>query len=397
MHVPLKATNFGHLRQKYLHELEYMLTEFKKLERQLLGAKVAARESDGSRERREKLHSFIQHLEDTIQQIHTGCQLEAEGKPTVKDASDDGSALSKPTLEKREEENVQKLEEHILANLLPVKVRLKKQLAAQQGAKHNPAGMPVVRGVPNDRGKATFAPEDAAARRRSLESTSSQFGKPLAGGGSSLTQKLHGQTLGDANRVRGHGVGSSLEPSESKILFAGMAIGSDQLESGVNAATSAHEIFVSETLNKEDDFEEDAVLEEDQASLPQPTVEASFLSEEQRRRLKRKKRKRKKQREELILQQEQEAKQQSAKRPKSKGAAVAKKRGPRSVEYMCAFCNEVYSSTCDYNPWWALSQHECPKCRKVQVRTVRLFCSYVWSLCFMFSFLVVVTDPETRH
>jgi hypothetical protein len=46
------------------------------------------------------------------------------------------------TKEKKEEENVHKLKEHILANLLPVKVRLKKHLAAQQRASRNPAGMP---------------------------------------------------------------------------------------------------------------------------------------------------------------------------------------------------------------------------------------------------------------
>ena len=38
---------------------------------------------------------------------------------------------------------VQRLEEHILANLLPVKVRLTRQLAAQRGASRNPATAPV--------------------------------------------------------------------------------------------------------------------------------------------------------------------------------------------------------------------------------------------------------------
>jgi hypothetical protein len=40
------------------------------------------------------------------------------------------------------------------------------------------------------------------------------------------------------------------------------------------------------------------------------------------------------------------------------------------VEYICALCSEAYSSTCDYNPWWALASHECPKCRKSQVSIV---------------------------
>jgi hypothetical protein len=53
-----------------------------------------------------------------------------------------------------------------------------------------------------------------------------------------------------------------------------------------------------------------------------------------------------------------------------KKAKATKKshRGPRHVEYLCALCNETYSSTCEYNPWWALAQHDCPKCRKRQVR-----------------------------
>jgi hypothetical protein len=25
----------------------------------------------------------------------------------------------------------------------------------------------------------------------------------------------------------------------------------------------------------------------------------------------------------------------------------------RSVDYTCALCNEIYSSSCDFNPWWA--------------------------------------------
>jgi hypothetical protein len=41
--------------------------------------------------------------------------------------------------------------------------------------------------------------------------------------------------------------------------------------------------------------------------------------------------------------------------------------GPRTVEYVCAVCNEGYVSTCEMNPWWALINHECPKCGKNQV------------------------------
>ena len=83
------------------------------------------------------------------------------------------AALTKLTREKEQEETVQKLEEHILANLLPVKVRLTKQLAAQQGATRNPAGMPTSARGPRPSaaaisgGKGTFAA--AAEERRKRE------------------------------------------------------------------------------------------------------------------------------------------------------------------------------------------------------------------------------------
>jgi len=47
--------------------------------------------------------------------------------------------------------------------------------------------------------------------------------------------------------------------------------------------------------------------------------------------------------------------------------AGQKKKGPRVVEYICSQCSEAYSSNCEYNPWWALAQHKCPKCHKTQV------------------------------
>lgn len=381
--APLKATKFGHLRKKYLHELEYMLTEFRKLERQLLGAKAATRESAGSRERREKLHSFILHLEDTIQQVHTGCQLEAEGKSTLQEPLED-SGLVQLTREKIEEENVQKLEEHILANLLPVKMRLKKQLAAQQGAKHNPAGMPV-RGVASqqqEKGKGTFAAAAEEKRRKSLELSKSttQFGKPLEGGGSNLTQKLHGQTLGSTNRVHGDGVGSSekgdKDPASSKILYAGLALGSDHLESSVDAARTAHKLVINdpslfEVARKKSEAGVSATAAAlkapEQLSSQAPSSGMLALTEDQRRRLKRKKLKKKRK----MMEEQQKMKELEAKKQpvsKRKKGPTSKKRGPRTVEYMCAHCNEVYPSTCDFNPWWALQQQECPKCRKLQVR-----------------------------
>jgi len=466
--TPFKATTVDHLRAKYLGELEYMLLEFRKLERQLLGAKGAAQleESAGSRERREKLHSFILHLEDTIRQIEMGCKLEAEGKSAIESGGGDAaadsrepgaeneakkhmaesSALTKLTKEKQEEEHVQKLEEHILANLLPVKIRLKKQLAAQQGASRNPAGMPAPRrGMLQPsaaaRGKGTFA---AAAEQRQKRaeaarlaaqqqqekavrrvSDPTQFGKPLAGGGSSLTQKLHGATLGSKQRSGGHGVGSSVEdPSdgtqttdERQILYAGMVPMSTQHQSGVAAASGVHELVIEnpKLLGKDPDSVEPGNTSAHASSVASPAPQNSRISanstvpvplsrpvavpmpvkvsrkekdalgslsltEDEKRKMRKKRRKRKlrrlarrreRERQRQMALQQAQAVQGSTKGTgrKKQGKNQGKKKGPRAVEYICALCSEAYNSTCDYNPWWALAQHECPKCRKTQVST----------------------------
>jgi hypothetical protein len=468
-----------HLHKKYTAELDYMLREFRKLERQLLGAKVngtGVEESDGSRERREKLHSFILHLEDTLHQIELGCKLEAEGKSTVmvgvtvgesaagvkkepapteqdvKEKFAESVALTNLTKEKEEEENVQKLEEHILANLLPVKVRLKKQLAAQQGASRNPVGMPAARrgmfpSASAEKGAGTFAAA-AEERRRQAEaaaaesSEETQFGKPLGGGASSLTQKLHGQTLGSSGRTYGDGVGSK-KPADSnapevaaipaegesvkkrKILYAGMAPGSNQHQSGVSAAADVHEMVIEtpglyKFSNKQEPkggpkVPEPALSASNRPSEPpaplQPTrgpgaaaprkavishagqplaaardaalkkiaARDAEVSDEERKKLKKLKklkmrRKLQKQRERerhlQILRQQQSVPPKVAGKKGGKaaaGKAQGKKKGPKTVEYICALCSDVYNSTCDSNPWWALTSHDCLKCRKTQV------------------------------
>ena len=464
-----------HLHKKYTAELDYMLREFRKLERQLLGAKGnGVEENAGSRERREKLHSFILHLETTLEQIQLGVRLEAEGKSTVmvgvtvgetaktlpseeevKQQLADSGALAHLTKEKEEEENVQKLEEHILANLLPVKVRLKKQLAAQQGASRNPVGMPVARRgmLPSanaDKGTGTFAAA-AEQKRKQAEAAAAgdgtQFGKPLTRDASSLTQKLHGQTLGSSKRKYGHGVGSS-EPTEPvakrlspeddapparKILYAGMAPGSKQLKSGVSAASGVHKMVMetpslyaqskkapkatvpdpspSAPVVKPPSKPASALPQQARATVPKTTATTNHpgqkivarkassksakpkkpkrhedpnLTEEERKRLrklrKRKKRqkiaaKRERERQLHILRQQQSVQAAHAPPKAATGkkgkmtAKIQKKKGPRTVEYICSLCSEVYSSTCDCNPWWALTHHECPKCRKSQVRS----------------------------
>ena len=657
-----------HLRKKYLQELEYMSVEFRKLEKQLLGARggggdanpaatAPSTESAASRERREKLHSFIVHLEDTIQQIKDGCQAEADGgasavdtTPTVAntaattDASTDkittavdedhsattdnddndnkakrdfanSAALTKLTREKEQEETVQKLEEHILANLLPVKVRLTKQLAAQQGATRNPAGMPTSARGPRPSaaamsgGKGTFAAaaeerrkrEEAARLAASQQSSSSPgagaggggttseesatpplqpppapsiLGKPLKGGGSSLTARLHGATLGSKARTSGHGVGQAQPAVQSprakepgiakvastttedsfdstsgesgqpkrKILFAGMTPGSEQVSSSVSAAQGAHKMVVTDptlraahraglaaeaieegagalaslssskvpppppaprgtkakagvvrlahpgapkpalVVTSGSDSSNDAVVRGSStrsstvasrstavpagpasaavakvqaqqvataaqlaarakaraaAGLPpldtpvtssaaaelrrtgkkstanrgtkRRLSEKNLTDEEKERLIRRRDRRQRRRKKAKRLERErirhaafaaqarQAQAQQSAAAVAAAAAAVAeqnkadsskqgggaakagssksssssssadKKAGPRTVEYICGLCNEVYVSTCEANPWWCLRQQDCPKCGKRQV------------------------------
>jgi predicted RNA-binding Zn-ribbon protein involved in translation (DUF1610 family) len=308
---PLKALTFHHLQKKYGAELDYMLVEFRKLERQLLGAPAASAkmqqqkpEAAGSKERREKLHGFILHLEDTIRQVSEGCQLEGNMKsssssneggeakkssdasllqqqgslPTAEFTAADASLSHLPP-EKEKEESVQRLEEHILANLLPVKVRLTRQLAAQKGATRNPATAPVKPGAPAAGAGPSFA-EAAEAKRRAKERlyqqqqhqkpTPSQYGKPIAQAGSSLTARLHGKTLGTGSSAAkgpspiSETAAAASPPNKRRILYAGIAPGSSQVSSSVNAVAGVHPGLIDDDAAK-----------------------ASSLAEEERKRMKR--------------------------------------------------------------------------------------------------------------
>lgn len=363
--VPLKSTMYRHLRAKYTSDLSYMLVEFQKLERQLLGA--GAQSTAGSIERREKLRSFIQHLEETLQQITDNCQNEEQGNLMKQQANGGTSCLGgQSSADKEHEENVQKLEEHILGSLLPVKDRLRKQLAAQQGAKHNPVGIG---------GTVAAAPVKPTFLK-----------KPAETPGSTLTQKLHGTASNDTKLTKPTTTTPSAD-SAPKVLYAGLALGSTQVKSSMHAAGSAHNIIVQhptllelqselhdmdtltagsgDTLTKlEQHFPLDGLDDDENDDDPNPlgwkeeavlsaTAQAAITSyERQRRKWKRKKRRRKQ-------------RNAAAKVPVCK-----KQRGPRKVEYTCALCNENYNSTCEGNPWWTLGQHECPKCHKEQIPKV---------------------------
>ena len=374
---------------------------------------------------------------------------------------------------KEAEESVQKLEEHILANLLPVKVRLKKQLAAQQGATRNPAGMPAPRrgsyvASSSIGAKGTFAAA-AEQRRKQAEAARlaaqqqqeqkmrevadpTQFGTPL-NGGSSLTRNLHGTTMGSKQRIHGHGVGASTKSNEehtgSRILYGGMVPESTQHRSGVAAASGVHEMVIenpslmtptgsvdtADVLDTETDAlsplqssspvqlsTEKKVLsemspapkvplsppQEQQKPVPVRTIKVlearketcdKALTEDESRKMKKNRRKRKLLR--LAKRREKERQNQVVAPPphpthvpvKVVGGGLKKtalgknngrKKGPRAVEYICALCNDPYNSTCDSNPWWALAQQECPKCRKVQVGSdMLLFENDSVGLCLM--------------
>ena len=608
--LPLKCLTFRHLHKKYGPELDYMLVEFKKLERQLLGAPThqqnpAKIETKGSRERREKLHGFILHLEDTLRQVDEGLALEEDEKessvqavldavniPKIENVADQKqkqqpppeeeekkssdvslqqpepnpqpnaqinfkdsektsnntnssgpkftaaeASLSSLPPEKEREESVQRLEEHILANLLPVKVRLTKQLAAQKGATRNPLTAPVRAGAPATSVGGTIA-EAVEAKRKAQEEellkkqlqqrqTSSQFGKPIGGTGSSLTNRLHGEVLGS-----GTSPSSGDATGRRPILYAGVAPGSTQISSSVSAVSGAHPGLVGKdatralTLAEEERrrlkaLEENATrvalgvvkpgssldhkklaaltkqpegpatlaararavalaaansgggmskisrpnqqfparpLQQNRpplaaaaaaaiaasktaemnhyakssyvpvpiSSIPtkpkKPHVAPNFnepgLTPEQRFELRMKearwrqhKRRRERRRKRLesyfntpgtyhtvpVQQQQLQPPPQKPSKethseprlsapttlapppqpptknspPQQVASASRPKKeevfGPRTVEYVCAICNDTYVSTCEFNPWWALSSQECPKCGKVQI------------------------------
>ena len=39
----------------------------------------------------------------------------------------------------------------------------------------------------------------------------------------------------------------------------------------------------------------------------------------------------------------------------------------QTIEYVCSVCNVTYPYTSELNPWWCLTNHECPRCGKVQI------------------------------
>lgn len=451
----LRSTSFHHLRLKYFNELEYMLREFQKLERQLLGANTQSSvESTGSKERREKLHSFILHLEETIQQIVSGCELEAKCEAMANSCQAQSNA---------DDENVQKLEEHILTNLLPVKVRLKRQLAAQQGAKHNPAGMPAVRGGLQAIGsgahqaKATFLRQDTCVNRRPNQSVgitdssqsslnqkqrshmndsclpivkeSTVSGIVAVEAGNTMNQKAVASksdvpmgkyketpdasfsltprssiqmalvvNSSDASALRTNYANQGGEKSftvTDKISWAGSEVQSLDVSKSepipvssvklkpdsnypshtipvlaehvkVHGNSTLPQRLMTSSLDQTTEQRLKLALVDSSASTQ--AVKNHLISDDERRRTL--KRRRKKKKRSLDPEKSQSAGHQTDGFGNRRSKKTQTQRGPRNVEYMCALCNEMYNSTCEFNPWWALTQHDCPKCQKLQVSIV---------------------------
>jgi hypothetical protein len=167
-----------------------------------------------------------------------------------------------------------------------------------------------------------------------------------------------------------------------KKYVGGLAVGSTQMESSFDAASNVHKLVIQEpalVLQTQVACEEAAVARASEkppaiataqvitkstgSSLP-PPLQGTDISGDRRRKLLKKKRKKMRLREQARLAAAEKRELDKGRKQKS---AKKSHRGPRHVEYMCSLCNEVYNSTCDYNPWWALAQHDCPKCRKRQV------------------------------
>lgn len=352
--VTITTTTFRQLHNKYGPDLDYMLVEFRKLERQLLGttsttttaaAAAAATvqqqpktEIAGSKERREKLHGFILHLEDTIGQIDQGCVSEEE----LKNSNIKVVEQQQQEAEVEEESPANKLEQHIIANLLPVKQRLTRQLAAQKGATKNPSTAPVlpggaaggnggmtmdgyhhsVKGVGVGTAEAKRNAQqriieqqqrDRERKEEEMKRRATTVAKAAAGGaadttsavtcpwkrstpvaigqvgGSALTSRLHGRgptqplatasttattisssqtpalaggggMVADSTKPLSTPTNSSTaekestpqqqQPNRRTILFAGMAPGSTQVPSSINAAEGAHPGLIDERATR---------------------------------------------------------------------------------------------------------------------------------------------------
>lgn len=218
--VHRRGSPFDLLYQEYGSELANMVAAFDKLERELRvipGSEKTKDQIKDAEQRHTKLLTFIKHLRRAQDQLLSGA---APGQ--------------------NEEHEAALLEKALSEKLMPVYQRLKKQKGDSKGAKTNPKGAPVNHPVFNNAFKAANNdPPISVVKAGPL--APSIFGAPLKGG-SFLTQKLHGSTLGSDARRYGDGVGMTtpihdntttkpqqhtIAKRQRQILHGGMTPGSE--------------------------------------------------------------------------------------------------------------------------------------------------------------------------
>jgi len=65
----------------------------------------------------------------------------------------------------------------------------------------------------------------------------------------------------------------------------------------------------------------------------------------------------------------------SSRRRRRLNLIVPNPRKPRTADYTCSLCSEDYQVYVDSNPWWAVYNHECPKCKQSQIPRIDISAS----------------------
>mmetsp|Transcript_23482 Transcript_23482/g.48876 ORF Transcript_23482/g.48876 Transcript_23482/m.48876 type:complete len:788 (+) Transcript_23482:160-2523(+) len=414
-----RGSPFDLLYQEYGSELANMVAAFDKLERELRvipGSEKTKDQIKDAEQRHTKLLTFIKHLRRAQDQLLSGA---APGQ--------------------NEEHEAALLEKALSEKLMPVYERLKKQKGDSKGAKTNPKGAPVNHPVFNNAFKvANNGPPISVVKAG--PPAPSIFGAPLKGG-SFLTQKLHGSTLGSDARRYGDGVGTNtpvLDNTTTKtqqhakrqrhVLHGGMTPGSETvmmpppfiaglsdrratasptrstLKTAGEAAAAASRVVVSErkinTANvnnlghsgqgssgsdARDGKNESAPVASFSDLAPRgrhsmnrltkesygnsgstshesfsTTIEQELLRghlPQQVLNLGEK---------EFPLHPPKAVKKPRKKRRKESPPVIIHNQ-VNDVEYLCAECDELYTTTTTANPWWVVVREECPKCHKLQI------------------------------
>ncbi|GMI15433.1 hypothetical protein TrLO_g6584 [Triparma laevis f. longispina] len=219
-----RMTPFTILYQKYSKLIQTMIKEFNSLEadlRTIPNPNQTQQQIDSAVQRHTKLVLFLKHLKQAGDMLESG--------PMGGKEDEEGEARD--------------LEKRIKEKFIPVYNRLVKQREdSRKASKAPPPGHIEPRPANLVQAESSALPVSSSSMSAPpLHSTanvasapadaSSIFNKPLKGG-SSLTQKLHGSSLGSVDRRHGSGVGSTTPVHSNaprRILTAGMAPGSEKV------------------------------------------------------------------------------------------------------------------------------------------------------------------------